>query len=76
MIIDSGASVNVIREALWDQLKKRSIKCVTKRSIKKLHAYVVVKALEVIRTFIADIILGTKCVPAEVTVVKGQGEAL
>ena len=39
MIIDSGGSANVIIQALWEQLKKQHIKCVSRRSTKKLYAY-------------------------------------
>ena len=76
MIIDSGASANVISQILWEQLKKQHIKCVSRRSTKKLYAYGVVTPLEVIGTFTADMTLGSKCVSAEVTVIKGQGEPL
>ena len=76
MIIDSGASANVISQSLWEQLKKCHIKCVSKQSTKKLYAYGAVSPLEVIGTFTADISMGNKCVSAEVTVVKGQGESL
>lgn len=61
MIIYCGASVDVISEALWDQLKKRHIKCVTKRSTKKLYAFGAVKPPDVVGTFTTDIILRTKC---------------
>lgn len=73
MIIDSGASANVISQALWEQLKKRHIKCVSKPNTKKLYAY---GAVNPHLQCTADITLGNKCVPAEVTVVKGQGKPL
>ena len=37
MIIDSGASANVISQTLWEQLNKQHIKCVSRRSTKKLY---------------------------------------
>ena len=76
MIIDSGASANVISQASWEQLKKCHIRCVSQQNTKKLYAYGAVSPLEVIGTFTADITMGNKCVSAEVTVVKGQGESL
>ena len=76
VIIDSGASANVINQALWEKLKKQHIKCVSRRSTKTLYAYGVVTPLEVIETFMADLTLGSKSVSAEVTVIKGQGEPL
>ena len=76
MIIDSGASANVISQALWEQLKKQHIKCVSRRSTKRLYTYGAVTPLEVIGTFTADLSLGSKSVSPEVTVIKGQGEPL
>ena len=76
MIIDSGGSANVIIQALWEQLKKQHIKCVSRRSTKKLYAYGVVIPLKVIGTFTTDLSLGSKSVSAEVSVIKGQGEPL
>ena len=76
MIIDSGASANVISQALWEQLKKQHINCVSRRSTKKLYAYGAVTPLEEIGTFTKDLSLGSKSVSAEVTVIKGQGEPL
>ena len=48
MIIDSGASANVISQALWEQLKKQHIKCVSRRSTKTLYAFCEVTPFEVI----------------------------
>ncbi|XP_044182144.1 uncharacterized protein K02A2.6-like [Acropora millepora] len=72
MIIDSGASANVISQALWEQLKKQHIKCVSRRSTKKLYAYGAVTPLEVIGTFTTDLSLGSKSVSAEVSASKGK----
>ena len=72
MIIDSGARANGISQALWEQLKMQHIKCVSRRSTKKLYAYCKVTHFEVIGTFASDMSLGSKSVSAEVTVIKGQ----
>ena len=40
MLIDSGASTNVIDKNLYSKLKQEEIKCVSKKSDKKLYAYV------------------------------------
>ena len=74
MLIDSGASANVISQALWEQVKKQHIKCASRRSTKKLYTYGAVIPLEVIGTFTTDLSLGSKNVSAEVSVIKGRGE--
>ena len=76
MIIDSGASTNVISQALWELLKSQLIKCVSRRRTRKLYAYGAVTRLEMIGTFTTDLSLGSKCVCAEVSVTKGQREPL
>lgn len=77
MVIDSGASANVISQALWEQMKKQHIKGVSRRSTKKLYGYGAAIPLEVIGTFTADVSLGIKGVSAdEVTVMKWQGVPL
>ena len=50
IIIDSQASVNFISRTLSEQLKKQHIKCVSRRSTKKLYAYGAVTPFEVIGT--------------------------
>ena len=39
MLIDSGASANVIDRNLWSRLKQQRTKCVSQKSDKKLCAY-------------------------------------
>ena len=72
MIIDSGASANVISQALLEQLKKQPIKCVSRRGTKKLYSYGAVTPLKVIGTFTTDLSLGSKNVSAEVSASKGK----
>jgi len=76
VIIDSGSSANVIDQTLWEELKKQHVKCVSKRSTKKLYAYGATSPLQVIGTFTADLSLANKCVSAEFTVIQGRGEPL
>ena len=61
---------------MWEELKKQHVKCVSKRSTKKLYAYGATSPLEVIGTFTADLSLANKCVSAEFTVIQGRGEPL
>ena len=51
MLIDSGASTNVIDKNLWLKLKPEKIKCVSKKSDKKLYAYGSDQPLKVLGTF-------------------------
>ena len=39
MIIDSGASTNIIDKQTWELLKKNKVKCESARSSRKLYAY-------------------------------------
>ena len=39
MVIDSGASSNIVDKGLWNDLKRQKIFCVSKKCEKKLYAY-------------------------------------
>ena len=52
VLIDSGASCNVIDLATWEVLKKKSVQCESKKSSKKLFAHGQKDPIEVIRTFV------------------------
>ena len=55
VLIDSGASCNVIDQATWDVLKK-TVQCESKKSSKKLFAYGQKDPIEVIGTFVSEIV--------------------
>ncbi|XP_068674721.1 uncharacterized protein [Montipora foliosa] len=50
--------------------------CMSRKGAKKLYVYGAATRLEVIGTFIADLTVGSKCVSAEFTVIKGRKEPL
>ena len=52
VLIDSGASCNVIDQATWEVLKKKSVQCESKKSSKNLFAYGQEDPIEVIGTFV------------------------
>ena len=39
MVIDSGASTNVVDKGLWSELKRQKTDCVSKKCDKRLYAY-------------------------------------
>ena len=53
MLIDSGASTNVIDKNLWSKLKQEKIVSVSRKSDKKLYAYGSEQPLNVLGTFSA-----------------------
>ena len=76
MIVDSGASCNVIDSSLWEELKNRKVKCTSQKSDKKLYPYGSSQPLETLGSFIADIAVGNSTVKAEFIVIQGKGQAL
>ena len=76
MIVDSGASVNVIDQKLWSELKEQRIKCKSSKSSKKLFAYGSTEPLNTLGTFTALTSVGQNSVDAEFIVLEGKGEPL
>ena len=56
VLIDSEAPCNVIDQATWEVLKKKSVQCESKKSSKKLFAYGQKDPIEVIGTFVSEIV--------------------
>ena len=78
VLIDSGASRNLIDYGTWNNLKQKHIKCESKVSDKKLFTYGQKEPMEVVGTFLAQIACeasGEGCV-GEFTVIKGTGKPL
>lgn len=76
MIVDSGASCNVLDHSLWEELKKKRVRCTSQRSSKKLYPYGSSKPLDTLGSFMADISVGNSSVKAEFIVIQGKGQAL
>ncbi|XP_046746420.1 uncharacterized protein K02A2.6-like [Diprion similis] len=78
MLIDSGATCNIIGRRQWEYLKSKGIKCESYKSNKILYAYGSKKPLEILGAFETKIELITKktAVNAEVVVLDGEGGAL
>ena len=65
VLIDSGMSFNVIDQTTWEVLRKKSVQCESKKSSKKLFVYGQKDPIEVIRTFVSEIVCkisGNSCV--------------
>ena len=78
VLIDSGATCNIVDRATWESLKQKGVKCKSRKCEKKLFAYGQTKPIEVVGTFESEIHCeesGEKCVD-EFTVVEGRGKAL
>ena len=78
VLIDSGASCNVIDQTTWEVLKKKSVQYESKKSSKKLFTYGQKDPIEMIGTFVSEIVCeisGNNCVD-RFTVVKGPGRPL
>ena len=76
MLIDSGTSTNVIDKNLWSKLKQDKIKCVSRKSDKKLYSYGSKQPLNVLGTFSALVRIEGKETEAEFVVINGEGVAL
>ena len=76
MVIDSGASTNIVDKGLWNDLKQQKIVCVSKKCDKKLYAYGSKEPLTLLGTFSALTKVAESEVQAEFVVIDGEGEAL
>ena len=75
VLIDSGATCNVLSEPTWNCLKQREIRCESRQSATTLYAYGGKEPLPTLGTSTADVLLAgdeTGC-RADFVVVKGDG---
>ncbi|XP_060082836.1 uncharacterized protein LOC132562127 [Ylistrum balloti] len=78
VIIDSGASVNLIDRVLWEKLKSENIACKSEKTEKKLYAYKPEKPLDLLGKFSSYICLkgSDQGFETDFYVIKGKGPAL
>lgn len=77
LLIDSGASSNIVDENTWEMLKSKKIKCVSTKAVNKLlYTYSSKVPLPVMGVFKCHVKLGKCDTEAEFTVIQGQGEPL
>ena len=77
MIIDSGASCNILGREQWEKLKSNNVQCVSSKESKTLYAYGSTTPLEVAGTFKATVAVGNEQVEnEEFVVINGKGQSL
>ena len=78
VLIDVGASCNVMGQQTWELLKQKGIKCESPKSAKELFAYGGIEPLLTLGTFTADVMqAGFKNgSQADFGVVEGNGHTL
>ncbi|KAL9974552.1 hypothetical protein ACROYT_G011601 [Oculina patagonica] len=78
VLIDSGATCNVMGQQTWDLLKLKEIKCESRKAAKELFAYRGTEPLPTLGSFTADVMLAGSNVRCrtDFVVVKGNGRTL
>ena len=77
MIIDSGASCNVISRNVWEYLKANKVACVSTKASKKLYAYGSNQPLQVAGMFTAEVSVRESVLSGvEFVVTENEGHAL
>src|SRR6218665_3661232 len=76
MLIDSGASCNVIDQCTWNIMKKKQVKCENRKSTKEIYAYGSETPLKVIGMFSCIVTLRQISINADFYVIEGKGKSL
>ena len=78
MLVDSGATNNIVDEETWEDLKAKKIKCKSEAAPidRKLYAYASSKPLQVKGRFMCEVLIGKGKAQAEFLVIKGKGVPL
>ena len=77
MLIDSGASCNVIDKDTWAYLKSEKFKCLSHQKEEvNLFAYGSNQPMKVLGTFVAEARLGHRQITAKFVVINGKGKSL
>ena len=78
MLVDSGATSNIVDEATWEKLKLKKVECESRVAVggEKLYAYASDTPLQVKGSFVCTVSAGTRSEEAEFLVVRGRGVPL
>ena len=71
MLIDSGASCNVVDKDMWEDLKSQGIKCKSEKGTQKLFPYGSAEPLSTLGKFRTSVQLDDHAVEAELVVISG-----
>jgi hypothetical protein len=74
MLTDSGCQCNIIPQSAWENLKKKNIKCVSKKVERCLYSYRQKKSLKVLGTFTADVSVKNGSSEKDVSFVVYEGD--
>lgn len=76
VIIDSGASSNIISESQWHMMKQKSVRYKRHNANKRLFPYGSSPPLKLVQSIITDIQADTNSVEATFFIVQGDGPIL
>ena len=78
VLIDSGATCNMMGQQTWEMLKLKGIKCESRKSARQLFSYSGTEPLPTLGTFTADVMLtgNSNGCRADFVVVKDDGRTL
>jgi len=76
MLIDSGATCNLIGKSTWEELKASKIKCKSERTQKRIFSYASKTALKTLGTFTTDAQIDEQSTPAEFVVIDGDARSI
>ena len=76
VLIDSGASCNIVDKHTWENLKKQGIECESRKESRKLYPYGSTKPLETLGVFKAKVQCDREQIEAEFIVIAGKGRSL
>ena len=76
VLIDSGASCNLVDRNTWEGLKRQQIACKSEKSTNQIYAYGSQVALKTLGKFTTFVEVGSCKTQAEFVVVDGQGKSI
>jgi len=76
LLIDSGATCNLIDRMTWEELKQKQIKCISERTTKKIYSYASQTALQTVGQFTTVVDIPVCQTTADFVVIEGRGQPI